>query len=126
MTNKGLQALRKILMLNVSEASLLIAGLKSSRSWQYWEAGRYSVPDDVADAMQVLADRRLIMIAESEHLDAEAAYYLSFAKYSLTHKGSSTIDWRLSQSVAAHFFGCYNQGHPDSHKLVRSDKQQQG
>lgn len=42
----------------------------------------------------------------SEHdLVTDIDYDLSFESYSDRHKGSSVIDWRLTQSVAAYFLG---------------------
>ncbi|WP_143083588.1 Aca2/YdiL-like domain-containing protein, partial [Nitrosomonas communis] len=45
----------------------LIRGFKQSdgifaRHWQHWEAGKYSVPDDVAEKMNALTDRKMSMI----------------------------------------------------------------
>ena len=85
MTNKELQALRKLLMLDVSEAAKEIGGLKGSRSWQYWEANRSPVPNDVANKMIALAEKRISMIETVDDLseenqadELEIAYYMTF------------------------------------------------
>ncbi|WP_118986296.1 Aca2/YdiL-like domain-containing protein [Photorhabdus sp. CRCIA-P01] len=57
MTNKELQALRKLLMLDVKEAAECIGGV-SSRTWQYWEAGRYPIPQDVESAIKDFVNLR--------------------------------------------------------------------
>ena len=96
--------------MSTAEAAEHIGGV-SIRSWQHWEAGRYNVPDDVSARMNVLADRRLNMIETCEDLMNEydlatdIDYDLSFESYQARHDGSSVIDWRLAQSVAAYFLG---------------------
>lgn len=110
MTNKELQALRKLFFLSTAEAAENIGGV-SIRSWQHWESGKYNVPDDVSLKMNDLADRRLNMIETCEDLmnDHDLAtdidYDLSFDSYRSRHEGSSVIDWRLAQSIAAYFLG---------------------
>lgn len=112
MNNKELQALRKLFFLSVAEASEHIGGV-SARSWQFWESGRYSIPEDVADKMLKLAQRRLNMIETCENLINESPeaeeitqqYYVSLKLFSARHPGSTIIDWRLAQSVAAYFCG---------------------
>lgn len=46
LNNHELQAVRKLLMLDVSEAAEYVGNV-SPRSWQYWEAGKVPIPDDV-------------------------------------------------------------------------------
>ncbi len=110
MNNRELQALRKLFFLSVTEAADHIGGV-SARSWQHWETGKYSVPDDVSKKMDELADRRLNMIevcenVMSEHnVAADIDYDLSFESYKSMHKESTVIDWRLAQSVASYFLG---------------------
>ena len=110
MTNKELQALRKLFFLSTTEAAEHIGGV-SPRSWQHWEAGKYQVPDDVAEKINDLADRRLTMIETcddlmNEHdLVSDFEYDLSFDQYRSRHAEASVIDWRLSQSVSAYFLG---------------------
>lgn len=110
MTNKELQALRKLLMLDVSEAAEYIGKLKSPRAWQYWEAGRSPVPDDVVNSMLDLGDKRLTMIDELEKQikkspNNQPVYYLHFEDFQEKQPKGTVIDWRLGQSVAAYFYG---------------------
>ncbi|MRR50809.1 MAG: DUF1870 family protein [Rhodocyclaceae bacterium] len=57
MTPSTLQALRRLLFFSVEEAALLIGDV-SPRSWQYWERGERSIPDDVAETITRLCDWR--------------------------------------------------------------------
>lgn len=70
MNHKELQACRKLLMLDVSEAAELV-GKVSARTWQYWESCRYPVPQDVEDEMQALIARRLELMGEVDELLAQ-------------------------------------------------------
>ena len=58
MNNLELQAARKLLMLDASEAAEEIGNV-STRSWQYWETGERAVPDDVVDEMLALISIRM-------------------------------------------------------------------
>jgi len=109
MNNKELQALRLLFTLSVTEASEHIAKLKSSRSWQHWEAGKYSVKDDVASFMLKIADARMNTIEEIENkLSTDnnicLDYYMTFREYSLDFPQGTIIDWRVSNSISAYFF----------------------
>lgn len=112
MNNKELQALRKMLMLDSSEAAELIGNV-SARTWQYWEAGRSPVPADVENAMNALVERRSKLIDEIENEVAgtppdawnlELPFYQRFEDYQPDHPRSSRLDWRVSQAVAAAYF----------------------
>lgn len=114
MNNKELQAIRKLLMLDVSEAAELI-GKVAPRSWQYWEAGRSPVPADVECEMQdLLAIRTQMMDAVDDKIAAGEAlklpFYGSFEQYQLDNPEGTHLSWRLSQSVAALY---YAEGHAD-------------
>lgn len=107
MNNKELQAARKLLMLDVSEAAEHVGNV-SARSWQYWEAGRVPVPGDVAEQMQMLLRMRRDMIAQVFE-DAPAAqltlrYFNSLAEFLTAHPEGNTVGWRLHQSVSAHYY----------------------
>lgn len=110
MNNRELQALRKLFFLSVTEAAEHIGGV-SARSWQHWESGKYSVPDDVSKKMNDLANHRLNMIEACEEvmnehdLSTNIDYDISFESYESRHSGSSLIDWRMAQSVASYFLG---------------------
>lgn len=107
MNNKELQAARKLLMLDVSEAAEHAGGV-SARSWQYWEGGRSPVPDDVADEMQSLLRMRRDMIAEVREQAAgkrfALRYFNSLAEFVNAHPDGNVLGWRLHQSVAAHYY----------------------
>lgn len=107
MNNKELQAARKLLMLDVSEAAEHV-GRVSPRSWQYWESGRSAVPDDVANEIAMLLKMRGDMIAQAFE-DAPTAhmtlrYFNSLAEFVHAHPDGNTLGWRLHQSVAAHYY----------------------
>lgn len=114
MNGKELQALRKIFMLDASEAAELI-GKVSVRSWQYWEAGRTKVPVDVETAMEALKQQRAERIeaieASIDHMpidqwanNLELPFYQRFEDFESENPGRSRLDWRVDQSVAAYFF----------------------
>lgn len=107
MNHKELQAARKLLMLDVSEAAEFV-GRVSTRSWQYWESGRYAIPSDVADEVAMLLKMRSDMIAQVFE-DAPTAhitlrYFNSFAEFEHAHIDGTVVGWRLHQSVAAHYY----------------------
>lgn len=108
MNGKELQALRKLLMLDASEAAELIGGV-TTRSWQYWEAGRTAVPADVAEKMEDLLNQRndLLSARESELFQAgttEIQFYSAFSEYQKDFPGATKLGWRLMQGVAASLY----------------------
>lgn len=113
MTNKELQALRKLFFMSTAEAAEHIGGV-SARSWQHWESGKYSVPDDVSIKMNQISDHRLNMIETcedliNEHIDdmdtIDNQYYMTFDDFKARHAGADVVSWRIAQSVSAHFLG---------------------
>lgn len=103
MNNKELQAIRSLLMISVKEAADHIGNV-SARTWQRWEDGSYNVPDDVAEKMAALAVKRLLGVAKQAG-SLELDYYMSLEEYKLEHIDGDLVGWRISQSVAAYFFG---------------------
>lgn len=114
MNNKELQALRKMLMLEASEAAELV-GQVSTRTWQYWEAGRSPVPADVENAMSALMEHRAQLIDEIEERVKgkpaeewadllELPFYQRFEDFEADNPGKTRLDWRVEQSVAALYF----------------------
>ncbi|WP_237673510.1 DUF1870 family protein [Vreelandella profundi] len=108
MRGSELQALRKLLMLDVREAAEEI-GQVSARSWQYWESGRYQIPSDVADKMWAAVDIYKHLKAHVDSLAAKQAgfdmhYYNRFEDYLRDHPGNSIINWRIEQAIAAEAF----------------------
>lgn len=117
MNNLELQAARKLLMMDVSEAAAEI-GKVSNRTWQYWEAGRSPVPTDVAIEVETLlevrlermgaVDDQLAALGEGETL--KLPYHISFETYAAAHPGASQAIWRIDQSIAAMY---YTEGHAE-------------
>lgn len=109
MNAKELQALRKMLMLDVSEAADIIGGV-SKRSWQYWESGRSPVPDDVENKMMGLLEQRQYLMSEIEaRINKEGGtisvpFYVNRAEFAEANPGKSILPWRISQSVAAELY----------------------
>ncbi|WP_299314224.1 DUF1870 family protein [uncultured Halomonas sp.] len=109
MNSRELQALRKFLMLDVSEAAEIIGGV-SKRSWQYWEAGRSPVPDDVEDKMNGLMTQRQYLMDEIGAKIDEAGgvisvpFYASYAEFAAENPDQGVIPWRLGQSVVAELY----------------------
>ncbi len=112
MNNFELQAIRKLLMLEVSEAAEYL-GKVSSRTWQYWESGRSKVPDDVEIELYGLTQLRNKVINETLFVDCEngAPQELGVLKWYHTHDAfkidypqENKVTWRLHQSVTAYLF----------------------
>lgn len=110
MNNLELQAARKLLMLDVSEAAEEIGNV-SARSWQYWEAGQRSIPEDVTNEIYALLSIRTEQIDELEELlskttnsQLQLKYYLSFEQYRDDYPDARKMQWRIQQSVAALYF----------------------
>ncbi|MGV6475553.1 DUF1870 family protein [Azotobacter beijerinckii] len=111
MNNSELQAIRKLLMLDVREAAEEI-GKVSVRSWQYWEAGRSKVPVDIDVEMNLLLevrlermgviDDQLAALPEGEKL--RLPYYLSFEQYLKANPGAKKTLWRMDQGIAALYY----------------------
>lgn len=111
MNNLELQALRKLLMLDVSEAAEEI-GKVSVRTWQYWEAGRSKVPADVEIEMNALLevrlermgviDDQLTAFPEGEKL--RLPYYMTFEQYLEANPGATKTLWRMDQGIAALYY----------------------
>lgn len=106
-----LQALRKLFMLDVSEAAKLIGGV-SNRTWQYWEAGRSPVPDDVAEEMwfwngwrdDLLEIRLGQCHTGSEEELIKLNYYKTLDDFEKRTGKRNVITWRISQSIAAQLY----------------------
>ena len=101
-----LQAIRKLLMLDVAEAADEI-GKVSPRSWQYWEAGERPIPSDVEEEMYALASLRIEGIDEiidAEEDDIPTKWYPTFESFRVDYPGSTKMWWRLHQSVVSALF----------------------
>lgn len=108
--NSELQAMRKLLMLDVAEAAELI-GKVSARSWQYWESGKTPVPADVDEEIYSLIQIRNDRIndlskwqLDNDGETLEMDYYHAFDLFEAENPGKSKLDWRLHQSVVSFIF----------------------
>ena len=81
MTNTELKALRRLFFLDVAEAAQFI-GNCHVRTWQRWEQGTRSIPDDVIKMMNLLIEERqsiLAMLSNSDtYVDATTDNILYF------------------------------------------------
>lgn len=110
LNNHELQAIRKTLMLDVSEAAELI-GKVSARTWQYWESGGRSIPDDIDMEMygliqlrDNLIDEFTIHLLDSEEEEIEIKYYHSFDEWLEDGRVDNRVEWKIWQSAASFMF----------------------
>lgn len=106
LNNYELQAMRKMLMLEVREAAEFIGGV-SVRSWQYWESGRSPVPDDVDEEVYALKSQLnecIENIIEAKEQDNNVKYYHSFDDFIVDYPEQNKLWWRLHQAVCAELF----------------------
>ncbi len=105
MTNKELKALRQILALECSEAAEHIGNV-SVRSWQRWEAGVVSVPDDVADQLYDFAAIRDALVEQRykefrQKKDAlELNFYMTIDEFEQATGKRNVVMWKITNSVA--------------------------
>lgn len=115
-----LQALRRLLFFSRPEAALLVAASDkrpngvSDRAWRQWEDGERSIPPDVAENIDRLADWRRTAIDEAvtrievaraslpanAELDMALVWYESMDDW-LTLAGRDPVLFRPQQSVVA-------------------------
>lgn len=114
LNNSELQAMRKLLMLDVSEAAELI-GKVSQRTWQYWESGRSPVPDDVDAEIYGLIQMRNDIIHDLTETQVKSElsdkpdelkmhYYHTFEQFESEHAGKNKVDWRVHQAAVSFVF----------------------
>ena len=109
LNNLELQALRKLLCLDVSEAAECI-GKVSNRTWQYWESGRSQVPNDIDYEMYGLLSHRNRLIDETlleTHEQGDMGvlkWYHIFDLFVVDYPNCSKLEWRLHQSILVHLF----------------------
>jgi len=114
LNNSELQACRKLLMLDVSEAAELI-GKVSPRTWQYWESGRSKVPPDVDSEIYLLigmrnelvgelTEKQYNMEQEDENATLTLNYYHTFEQYAADYPGKNQVCWRIHQAAVAFVF----------------------
>ena len=101
-----LQAIRKLLMLDVSEAAQEIGNV-SLRSWQYWESGERPIPNDVNEEMYAMVSMRneaISDIIEAKQDDDPQKWYPTFEQFLSDYPNSRKLWWRLHQSVVSFLF----------------------
>ena len=109
MNHKELQASRKLLMLEVNEAAEHVGQVRA-RTWYYWEEGRNPIPPEVAQKMMELTAARchiiqkLLKPKEDSHPLPYSVTFEDYKAHPKTDEGQGVIDWRIEQSVAAHFY----------------------
>lgn len=109
MTNVELQALRKLLFLEASEAAEFIGNV-SVRSWQHWEKGDRPVPDDVAnqiwDFVNIRNDKLNQHIVESEGSieKPQMQYHRTLDDFESATGKRNVVMWRITQSVASELY----------------------
>ncbi|MCF6442523.1 YdiL family protein [Pseudoalteromonas luteoviolacea] len=119
LNNFELQALRKLLCLDVSEAAELIGGV-TNRTWQYWEVGRNEIPCEIDYEMYGLTSLRNQLIDKSvEEVElgdlGPLRWYHMFEPKNGERKDGhiyfiddypacNKVHWRLHQSVLAYLF----------------------
>lgn len=113
LNNLEVQAIRIGLHLTVSEAAEWVAGHTSPRTWQRYEDGTRSVPDDIEMELYALSQ-----IAEEQfdalHEQAATAllnktilalpYYKSIDDWLAAKPNSKPVLWRIHQSVVYRIF----------------------
>ncbi|WP_392565790.1 DUF1870 family protein [Utexia brackfieldae] len=104
--NHELQALRKLLMLDVSEAAEFVAKV-SARTWQYYESGGRPIPKDVETEMYALIQFRSDLIDELElnlNVGDKIKYYHSFKEWLDDGKEDNKVQWKIHQSAVSAIF----------------------
>lgn len=104
LNNHELQAMRKLMMLDVSEAAELIGGV-SNRTWQYWESGRSKVPSDVNDKMYEIVSQMNECTGEAimeQNIDCK--WYHTFEDFLKDYPNSNKIWWKVHQAVCGYLF----------------------
>lgn len=106
MNYKELKALRQLLGLECSEAAEHVGNV-STRTWQRWEDGTRSIPDDVADKVSELGTARDAMVdkffdqCRNEGDFITLTFYMSIDEYEKETGNSDIVMWKITNSVAA-------------------------
>jgi hypothetical protein len=118
LTPATLQALRRLLFFSVDEAASMIGGV-SPRSWQYWERGNRTIPEDVIKSIRGLCTWRAQALATAEKQIAELQarhgpaaqvallWYQSLDDWA-TLPGREPVQWRPQCSVVAELAARHN------------------
>jgi hypothetical protein len=125
LNNLELSAIRKIMLLEVTEAAELI-GKVSTRTWQYWESGRSPVPADVEIKINAIFNQRneclnvftKELIAQDEMINIP--FFRQFEDFEKVFTGANKIWWRVYQGVAAYLFTESNVELNDGAELIKT------
>jgi len=106
------QAMRQLLLLTQAEAGeWLSTPPVSERAWQYWEAGKRSVPADVAASLRAACDLRRESIEQAQRAIEAASgilhvgvWYAKAADWKWTLRPPG-LPWKMHNSVVAHLAG---------------------
>lgn len=123
MNHYELQAMRKLLMLDVKEAADYI-GQCSARAWQHWESGRNAVPDDIEMEIYGLIGNRNLVVEEAYVGSGEMGalkYYKTLDAFLVDYPESNAVSWRLHQSITAYLFG--EGGEVELSEEIETDKE---
>lgn len=115
MNNVELQAIRKILMLEVTEAADVIGNGVSSSTWQRWESGSLAIPDEIQAEIYSLCQMRETLLGEtfkelydkndgSFNAVGTLRYYSTLKAFLIDYPESNHLCWRLHQSVCSSLF----------------------
>ncbi len=108
-----LQALRKMLFLDVKDAAENVGDKPvSNRTWQYWEAGRSQVPEDIAESMlfwnRWRDDMLEVRLSQCKPLidnkKIKLNHYKTLDCFEKETGKRNVITWRISQSIAAQLY----------------------
>jgi hypothetical protein len=118
MTNKELHALRKLLFLSVDECAKHIGQDDDKEKWLKYESGEIEIPGMIEKVFTALIKVRKETIETMEktikksnaelsesgtNLLTSVAYYMSPEEHSTNNKKAMFFEYRLDQSIAAHF-----------------------
>ncbi|MDP8173146.1 DUF1870 family protein [Pasteurella skyensis] len=104
LNNIELKAVRQGLGLSVAEACDIVNVKK--RTWQYWEAGRSPVPDDVSETFlkfkkdYIIALDNLLKDITETHI--VLPFYKEFEDFCQKTQNNSIVKWRIYQSVISY------------------------
>lgn len=95
-----LKCARLLIGLSQDEAAKQI-GEVSQRSWAYWESGERTIPQDVAEQMRELINRRKAIIQQFKELSEDKAQIVVIFYESPQDAGQTLLEMRFNNSLAA-------------------------
>lgn len=100
MTNTELKQLRKLLFLEISEASKYI-GKCDPRTWQRWEKGDRTISQKTINEMKKLALARHDAVINPENKNKPLYQYFDTYEKFKSKTSGTIVQWRLGQSIAS-------------------------